>query len=379
MLLTRGLLFTRAASSLPSQQANLQWNFPPPENMPLDARFYVDGSAMDPTLKGLTSIGYAIVVVASDGALLGVALGTPPDWIHDSAGAEAWAVYTVIATSVDFPVIVTDCLGIVNGLAEGRAKAVSPCRSLARVWSMIYNTLDADFIDAAMRTHVTWMPSHSSRHTIGTRHKSDGQSVTPLDWRANRLADAAAKAAAAGNRLAASSRILLQRNFVAYERALVELAVVTVAANAHEVLVADPNGVVVRKCLRDSAPAPRARRTRHCGPAFVDDTILPELACSSADSLRLGTCLKRHLSFTGSRESAASKRRRLSRDHAAISTAVIMRSWRDTRSKRVFASTPSTSASDRLSALRTRVACKSAATPCLASDPADHGASSISS
>ena len=128
---------------------------------------------------------------------------------------------------------------------------------------MIYNTLDADFIDAALLAHVTWMPSHSSRHTIGTRHKSDGQSVTPLDWRASRLADAAAKAAAAGNRLAASSRILLQRNFVAYERALVELAVVTASANAHEVLVADPNGVVVRKCLRDSTPAPRTKRTKH--------------------------------------------------------------------------------------------------------------------
>ena len=92
------------------------------------------------------------------------------------------------------------------------------------------------------------MPSHGSRHVIGTRYKSDGKSVTTIDWRANRLADAAAKAAAAVNRLAASSRILLQRTITAYERALVELAVVTVAANAHEVLVPDPDGGVVRKC-----------------------------------------------------------------------------------------------------------------------------------
>ena len=94
-----------------------------------DVRFYVDGSAMDPTLKALTSVGFAIVVVASDGELLGVVLGTPPGWIHDSAGAEAWAVYTVLAMSVAFPAIVTDCLGIINGLAEGRTKAASPCRS----------------------------------------------------------------------------------------------------------------------------------------------------------------------------------------------------------------------------------------------------------
>ena len=154
---------------------------------------------MDPTLKALTSVGFSIVVVASDGELLGVALGTPPGWIHDSAGAEAWAVYTVLAMSVAFPVIATDCLGIINGLAEGRTKAASPCRSLARVWSLIHNTLDADFIDSALQAHVTWMPAHGSRHAIGTRYKSDGRSVTTIDWRANRLADAAAKAAAAVN------------------------------------------------------------------------------------------------------------------------------------------------------------------------------------
>ena len=264
-------------------------------------------------------------------------------------------MYTVLAMSVAFPAIVTDCLGIINGLAEGRTKAASPCRSLARVWSMIYNTLDADFIDSALQAHVSWMPSHGSRHAIGTRYKSDGKSVTTIDWRANRLADAAAKAAAAVNRLAASSRILLQRTITAYERSLVELAVVTVAANAHEVLVPDPDGGVIRKCLRDSAPLPRAKRTRRCGPSFADDTILPELACANVNSTWPCKSLKRHLSCTSSYESAVSKRRRLLGDDAAISETATMRSWRETRSKRVFASSSSTSASDRLAALRARV------------------------
>ena len=180
-------MFTRVASSLPSQEVNLRWTLDPPETMPDDVRFYVDGSAMDPKLKAITSVGFAIVVIASDGALLGVALGTPPSWIRDSAGAEAWAVYTVLAMSAAFPDIVTDCLGIINGLTEGRFKAASPCRSLARVWSMIYNTLDADVVDSALQGRVTWMPSHGSRLTIGARNKSDGQPVTALDWRANRL------------------------------------------------------------------------------------------------------------------------------------------------------------------------------------------------
>ena len=119
------------------------------------------------------------------------------------------------------------------------------------------------------------MPSHGSRHTICSRYKSDSKSVTTIDWRANRLADAAAKAAAAVNRLAASSRNLLQRTITAYERSLVELAVVTVAANAHEVLVPDPDGGVIRKCLRDSAPLPRAKKTGRCGPSLPTTPFCP--------------------------------------------------------------------------------------------------------
>ena len=351
LLRTRGLLFARAASSLLSQEANLVWLLEPPEIMPDDVRFYVDGSAMDPTLKFFTSVGFAIVVVAFDGALLGVALGTPPSWIRDSAGAEAWAVYTVLAMSVAFPNIVTDCLGIINGLAEGRTKAAAPCRSLARVWSMIYNTLDAEVIDSALQARVTWMPSHGSRLTIGSRDKSDGQAVTTIDWRANRLADAVAKAAAVENRFAASSRILLQRTITAYERALVELAVVTLAANTHEVVVPDPNGGFIRKCQRDSAPAPRARRIRRCWHTFADDAILPELAHPSIGSMVQGKSLKRHCPT----EHRAAKRRRMDNDNATIADARLLLHWREERSKRAFQPANSTPAAERIAAVRARV------------------------
>ena len=216
---------------------------------------------------------------------------------------------------------------------------------------MIYNTLDADVVDAALQGRVTWMPSHGSRLTIGARNKSDGQPVTALDWRANRLADAVAKAAAAENRLEASSRILFQRTIIAYERALVELAVVTVAANAHEVLVPDDNGGFIRKCRRDSAPMPRARRIRHCGHPVADDAILPELVCANVSSMLQGKPLKRQRAM----EPRSVKRRRMDRDHAAITDGRLLLHWREGRSKRTYRPANATPAAERIAALRARV------------------------
>ena len=207
--------------------ADFQWLRKPNDDLPPDARFYIDGSAMDPTVKHLTQVGYSIVIVGADGDLLGVGLGTPPHWIHNSGGAETWAFYIVLSITIQMPIVVTDYLGILNGLADGRAKATSPNRLLARVWNMIYNCFDSDHIPDVVRDRVFWMPSHGAGHTIGEAVKSDGSVVTPTDWRANRLADAAAKAAASAGRSPAVTRIKLQRTLAAYEHALVELAVVT--------------------------------------------------------------------------------------------------------------------------------------------------------
>ena len=201
-------------------------------------------------------------MVAQDGELLGGGLGTPPGWIQNSAGAEAWAVYTVLAFSAEVPLIVTDCYGIITGIAEGRTKATSPTRPLARIWNMIYNVLDSEWVDADVQARMTWMPAHGARHTIGSRLRSDGLPVSTMDWRANRLADAAAKAATSSNRASPAQRIRLQRVTDAYEHALVELAIVTVAANNHVVEALDDTGATIRKSLRDSMSTPRTRRSR---------------------------------------------------------------------------------------------------------------------
>ena len=83
--------------------ASLQWLKESPNGLQSDARVYIDGSALDPTMKEITQVGFSIVVVGHDGELLGVGLGTPPPWIHDSAGAETWGFYSVLALNAHVP------------------------------------------------------------------------------------------------------------------------------------------------------------------------------------------------------------------------------------------------------------------------------------
>ena len=66
----------RIGSPLLGVDASLHWLRPPPTDIPADSRFYVDGSAMDPSIKAITTVGFAIVVVSQAGELLG--LGSSP-------------------------------------------------------------------------------------------------------------------------------------------------------------------------------------------------------------------------------------------------------------------------------------------------------------
>ena len=340
---------------LPHSDASFQWVRQPPLDLQPDVRFYIDGSATDPTVKQLTQVGFSIVVVSIDGDLIGIGCGTPPPWIDNSGGAEAWAFYAVLSMTVHVPIIITDYLGILNGLAGGRSKAASPSRSLARIWNMIFNCLDCDHVSREVRDRVVWMPSHGARHAIGEAVKSDDSVVSAIDWRANRLADAAAKAAAFANRSPAAARIKLQRTLSAYEHALTELAVVTTAANYHPMQIIRDDGTVEHRIARDSAPAPRRRRLRTYRPLppLADERIDPSEDFSSRAEPSPAT--KRAAASDCRLEQPATKWRRMHRDHVAIMDGFALAHWRQERSKRSFQAVSATPASVRLAALRARV------------------------
>ena len=183
----------------------------------------------------------------------------PPDWIHDAAGAEAWAFLQTTQMSPEVPSVVTDCHGIVDMLIGGVQNATGDKRVLGRLWGMVGHNLDGDFSMAARRT--VWMPSHGPRSSIGIVMKSDGSTLTDIEWRANRLVDVLAKSAASGAR--AEPRVLRMTEGAAemVRFAGARLGLVTHAANHCPGTVTSSDGTT-KRCMRRDAMAPRFYRAR---------------------------------------------------------------------------------------------------------------------
>ena len=139
--------------------------------------------------------------------------------------------------------------------------ALQSKRALARTWRMIVQVLDGDFTLA--RGMVTWMPAHGSVASIGCAKDSRSRPVDATMWRANRLVDLLAKAAAAPHRLPESARVRLQSARSLYLHHTARLGMATYAANNYHTTVSDDAGVAVHRVLRDSTAArPWASRQR---------------------------------------------------------------------------------------------------------------------
>ena len=128
---------------------------------------------------------------------------------------------------------------------------------------MISACIDHDINILTSHGALVWMPSHSTPATIGNARKSDHREITAVDWRANRLADALAKAAA-GNAPGCHAIDQLLRSadvLVRHEAAV--LGASTALANGFEVSAIATDGSCKRQWRRDStgkrrAPAPPA-------------------------------------------------------------------------------------------------------------------------
>jgi len=190
----------------PSVDGWFKWTRPPPQESGADWTYYIDGSLVDGPSKRFARAGFAIAIVTADGDLVAFALGVPPAWVRSAPAAEAWALLRVFSSCPSPPRVVTDCFNLITGLGAGRAAATGAKRPLARLWGMTFQTLDGGICPDDVEKVLLWMPSHGSKAVIGHAIKSDGSVVTALDWRANRLVDALAKAAAGRGRVDDSIR-----------------------------------------------------------------------------------------------------------------------------------------------------------------------------
>ena len=200
--------------------------------------------------------GFAIVVV-HEGSLLGYGLGTPPHWCKTAAAAEAWALATVIRNTPIVPAMRTDCLSLLRTAENGALSATQAGRQLARIWQEISHALDGNIQVLTNEGSLTWMPAHQTEAMIGEKRLSNGRRLTAVDWRANRLADALAKWAAARRQLPMAVGRLLSSGMAAVRYAAGILAAATHRANNYTVATLDSHGNTVNMTMRDATAAPR--------------------------------------------------------------------------------------------------------------------------
>ena len=117
--------------------------------------------------------------------------GSPPGWVRDIPGAEAWAIYQAGTIAEPGSVFKSDCKPCVDAVHSGPDWACAAHRPLARVFRLVHTALDDVEVE-----DVIWMPAHTKPDDVGVRELGNGQLLTERDRRGNALVDANAKAAA---------------------------------------------------------------------------------------------------------------------------------------------------------------------------------------
>ena len=82
---------------LPNRLDTFRWIVEPPGGT-FQGRCYTDGSRLDGPVALVARNGWAFVVVGAEDQVIAVARGTPPDWIDDIPGTEAWALLQAVLT-----------------------------------------------------------------------------------------------------------------------------------------------------------------------------------------------------------------------------------------------------------------------------------------
>ena len=229
-LANRAVLAVDIPTPAPQQEHRAwQWMLVP-ENLHVSTlRWYIDGSRKFPRHYDLATTGCGVAVVNWENQLVGYANATPPKWCDSSAAAETWALYLTLKEVVNAPPIFTDCQELLRAANRGFQAATSPKMANARIWKLIEEVLDGRM--QPLRNSLIWMPAHTSVDMCCSRQRSDLRHMTPVDWRANQLADILAKAAAPEDAARKIAKRVIETAQEALVHSAVRLGAVTHAAN----------------------------------------------------------------------------------------------------------------------------------------------------
>ena len=280
LLRTRALL----AISVPRLPVNecpcITWVTDEPDVTRNDLQWYTDGSVLN-AREGLPSAGCALVALDNCGALVAVARVALPSKVVTAPHAELYALIVLCQMLPSPPRVTTDCKVLLTTVSGGVARATAANKALAAEWNRLASYLDGTLLPLGQGLLV-WAPAHCSLSVALTIQRSDGQLCTEWDWRANRLADAAAKAAA-GDRAANKSvldTVRAARAALAHSAAV--LGAVTYAANHYRQSSVAPDGSATTIVRRDTfVPARPRPKPRVPAPKVVcctPDAMLPTLS-----------------------------------------------------------------------------------------------------
>ena len=286
-LRTRGLLVMRLPSPQGSADGWFKWlSAPGPECDELFT-WYLDGSMQDGTWIDYRAVGFGVVVVAPDRSLAAYGFGVPPSWCKTAAASEAWALHIALLQSAFPPKLRTDCQCLLTTARGGAVQATGSDRPLARIWNIIANSLDGQIEQIVQRGNLVWMPAHQPLSAIGNAMLSNGKLLSGVDWRANRLVDALAKAAAETMRAPRALRCLLESGRAAVKHRAALLAVVTHAANNHKELAQRPDGSWGTQTRRDAQqPDGHVRKQRRLLKPPVEPAAPPVVELDAIPSPR---------------------------------------------------------------------------------------------
>jgi len=368
-LQTRGFLALRLELPLPNYDGWTKWLKGDPSGLPDNTTWYIDGSYFGEAHKRVGSTGFGVVVLGPEGEVCGLCYGAPPSWITSAAGAEGWALYTALRSSTRPPRVVTDCLGLVTQLERGLSDATAPHRPLARLWGLIAAALDGAVPEQWLRDELAWMPAHTSMAAIGRMLRSDGRPVSRRDWRANRVVDKLAKTAAGFRTPPRDLLKLLHAANAAAQHAGACLGLTTFAANNYRETAWRPDGTAVATLYRDAWLPPfldrgTGHRTKATGPRPPAQNAEPQPAetqnaSGAAERNALEAAARSRLQHS---RAASARARASTRLKDAEAEARGLQAWlADKAAEPKPDPAPASSATERLEALRRRVAARASA------------------
>ena len=268
------------------------------------------------------------------------------------------------------PRVITDCQSILTTAALGEGRATALTKQMAVTWRRIASHYPRGLCAAVSSGHLAWFAAHQDPAAIAGSADSEGRGLARETWRANRLADAAAKAMAAPDEQTKQATEVLRQAaaLVKHEAALLG-AITTRACGGSG---AD-NEEGEKK--RDAAPPPQLDRiraalrtaaAREAGRSSAAAKAAPQPKANAATHVRadpvaesaaIGPMVQARARSTSPRERTTRAGKTAVAKAAAAARAVQLQATRDIVSRNAALTTAAAgpTAAERLEALRARL------------------------